>query len=411
MTHRMIQKALVLMAGTIFLMLPAAAGPREIVMNVDFCDIIGAKWSDYKSGKAKEPGYTEADIRAMLHRCKLNGCDSVNWRVASLGVCLHPTKHFADIEFISKWADEKGFVELERRRTEDWMCLTDRFRGSYTATKAACSDTLAVAADACRKEGLKLYFWIDLHDEMLGRFVNEHPECLVRTKDGALYPGVRDYGNEEAVKARILELEELYRYKPDGFYFCTSAHTRHCRFDEPDGAFGTLKADAFTAFLRRVRQSMRPYGFKLIMGTGCAGRLDFCTPYFSENVKYAIQHDWRTWVDEDLVDGLVCGDYERMLAMYGGWSAKGVYKMAPGRTAADIFLPEFTRYCKGRVKLYGFSDWITYKTFEKRLSAASDMVVGYGLDGLHIHEEMLIDGFKGGWEAVRTMRRRFDEGK
>lgn len=401
-------KTVTLAAGVAGMVSSAMAGQREIVMNVDFCDIIGCKWVDYKKGNEKSGGYTEEDIRAMLHRCKLGGCDSVNWRVASLGVCLHPTEYYADIAFISKWSDEKKLIELDRRFTEDWMHLSDRFRGSYALTQAATPDTLAVAADACRKEGLKLFFWVDLHDEMFGRFVNEHPECLVKTKDGAVYPGVRDYGNEEAVKEKLLELEELYKYRPDGFYFCTSAHTRHCRFDEPDGAFGTLKAETFTAFLRRVRESMRPHGFKLIMGTGCAGRLDFCTPYFSEHVKYAIQHDWRTWIDKELVDGIVCGDYERMLEMYGGWSVKGVYSNAPGRTPADIFLPEFTRYNCGRVKLYYFSDWLFQKSFERTLSAATDQVLTFGLDGMHIHEEMLIDGFKGGWDAVREMRGRFD---
>ncbi len=64
--------------------------------------------------------------------------------------------------------------------------------------------------------------------------------------------------------------------------------------------------------------------------------------------------------------------------MYGGWRAKGVYKLGPERTPADIFLPEFTRYNRDRVKLYYFSGWLTQKTFENTLSAATDQILKFG---------------------------------
>ena len=382
------------------------AGAKDIYVNIDFYDEMLRCWRIERRG-------TEArDVTNLVKRCRDAGATGVNWRVASLGVACHPAINIGDIEYALSKAQFSP--DVERRHwggKTNALRVADGMRDVYRATMRSMPDSLDVAVKTCHALGVKINFWIDIHDELFGKFVTEHPECLVRTPQGTTMPGVRDYGNETAVRSKLAELEELFRYRPDGFYFCPSCHSRHLAYDEPDEAFGRLEAAKFTDFLRRAKASFRPYGFTLTMGVGSGGTLDFCSPHFSPHAKYRIEHDWRTWVDEGIVDALVLADYERFnRGCDNFWRAKGVVPDGVN-DPAERFLPEFTGHVKGRVPLYYYVN-LPGSSCRPGLSevmrADSATIALYGLDGAFLHEAANLESHVSGFRPVEEMRRLFD---
>ncbi len=155
---------------------------------------------------------------------------------------------------------------------------------------------------------------------------------------------------------------------------------------------------------------MRPHGLTLTMGTACGGTLDFCSPYFANHPKYRIGHDWKTWVDEGIADALVVADYERFNRRCDGfWRAKGVVPDGVN-DPAERFFPEFTGYVKGRVPLYLHIRLPGKKPRELKAALETDgaTVLKFGLDGAQLHELMIIENRKGGFDMLADMRRRFD---
>ena len=395
-------KNLTFLLGVSAVALACVADMRDIYVNVDFCDEVRANWSRFGRG------YAPADVTNLLRRCRMAGATGINLRSAPLGIVFHPSKVAWGIDD----ALEKGTnsVSVVARLSEGnaFGHITPKTIDSFRATAKTLPDAVAAFVEVSRHEGLKINIWVDIHDETFGKFTTEHPECLVRTADGKTFPALRDYGNELAVADKLAELAEYFKYRPDGFYFCPSCHTRHMKIDEPDDAFGTLPAARFTDFLRRTKESFRPHGFTLTVGVACGGSLNFCSPHFSDHVKYRIEHDWKTWIDKKIVDGLVVADYERLHVYDGIWRSKGIRPDATLRHPIDYCLREFPAYTKGRVPLYYFSTWLTKNTMEDVLSQGTYDVLAYGLDGIFIHEAMMIEGIPGGFEAIARMRRIFD---
>lgn len=381
-------------------LLGSAALAKDVYVNVDFCDLIVSKWSQHRRG------YTATDVTNILKSCQAAGANGVNWRVASLGIACHPSKLMGDIEYAVNRAAKSPELLARVNGKTSLGRISDTFRDGYRATMKEMPDSVAVAVGACRALGLKVNFWIDIYDEMFAKFTTEHPECLVATRTGATFPGVRDYGKELAVAERIDEMRELYRYAPDGFYLCPSAHSRHLAIDEEDESFGMLSAEKFTAFLKRIKDDLRPRGFKLIVGAACVS-LNFSVPHFSHRVKYRVGHDWKTWVDRGIVDGLVVADYERLREFDGIWASKGLYKKG-GIDPAEVYLPQFCALAKGKVPLYYFSGWLTKETVRDVFTRTADDVLRYDLDGAFIQEAMTVEAYPGGFEAMSEMRRRFD---
>ena len=403
---------LLLVAVGVFCFFPAIAEntpeivrPKSIFVNVDFLDEMYFVWYGEKRG------VTPADITNVVRNCKSIGAVGINWRVAPVGIVSHPSRLQGDIEYAVAKGQHSAEVRkrLVPKEKNPIGYLRQDFVDFYRATARSTPDALAIAVAACHAAGLKINFWIDIHDEMFGKFVTEHPECLVRTTAGGTMPGVRDYGNPRAVAEKITEIEELYFYRPDGFYFCPSCHSRHFDYEEEDGAFGVLSASKFTDFIRKARRSLSRRGFSLTVGTACGG-LNFCSPHFSGHVKYRIEHDWKTWVDEHLVDALVVGDFEILHGFGEDWIPRGVTREG-GREPHEVFLPAYVDFVKGRVPLYAFTTWLTTTNIKGVMERTTDDVLKYGLDGAFVHEHHTLQTRTGGFDAAREMDRRFREGR
>ena len=386
-----------------------AAKKRKICLTVDFFDELGLH----------QKGIKPEDIRELARTARKAGVDRLVWRVAGLGVAGYHTKRLSTPDWLAK-ADRS----VIRSRTKDGKVPQDeRYRPDSLLTKALRTmDPLVEAQKACRAEGLELYFWVDLFDEQNGRWLIEHPEALVRSKTtGKPWPGLRNYANNDAMWAKIEDIEELFswQYKPDGIYLSMGCHARNLEIDEPDGDFGKLPADRFNLLIRLISERVHKENMKLMVGAPLGKSIDFAVPYMSDNVKYRVELDWKRWIDEGWVDSLVLGDYEWTWDAVPNWKAKGLdtSKLVPGNEPADVFAPEYVDYAKGRVEILFFSSWLSaYAQHHQGASASSlsgamkmraDTVLKSGADGMLLHEAHTFEYYRG-FGTIKEMRRRFD---
>ena len=360
----------------------SAFAKGDIYVALDFYDDMGMA--------RHQPMMTVQQLRAMAKEYKSADCKGVAWRVAPLGVAGYRTKLMTQIEEVGSQPTE----ELKKRDNGFLKKLTwgERFKGPWKKTLDSI-DVCAEAVKAFHEEGLEFYFWLDLFDEMNSKFLAEHPECLVKTADGATFPGVRDYGDEKAVRGKLDEIAELYRYRPDGLYLSSSCHTRHLGFPEADGAFGTLPAEKFTGFLRQLKKECSPHGVKLMVMAPFNGALHFCSPYFSDHSKYKIEIDWKRWIDEGIADSLMLADYQFPWNDFSGWRLEGIQKVGPGSYPLDVFVPEYVKYSRGRAKLYFYNsvDCDTKKAISQ-LERGAKYVAKLRMDGFLAHESMIFEG-------------------
>ena len=377
---------------------------RSIFMTVDFFDEISLH------GDAMRPN----DVRVLVSKCKSAGVDGILWRTAGLGVAGYPSKRLSNLEWLHS-ADRSVLFE----RAEGSIPQGERYNPDTPLAKTlGIMDPVAEAVAACNDMGLDIYLWVDVFDEQNGRFLIEHPDCQIMSSAGKYWPGVRDYSNHVAVEAKIDDIRELLAYSPNGLYLSTSCHSRHLPFPEADYDFGVLPADTYTGFLRRLGEVA--CGIKIMVGTPFGATMDFCAPYMSDHVKYQVEIDWRRWIDENLADTLVLGDYEWTWDGVANWHAKGLDMVScvPGHEPADIFGPEYATYSKGRVNLVFFSSWLSAyaqhhhgassRNLVDAMRLRAETVERTGIDGLLLHEAHTFEYYDA-FNLVGELRHRWNQ--
>lgn len=383
----------------------ACAG-HKIVMTVDTFDEIGL-YKDYLPAK---------HIDTLMRTARTSGVDRVLWRVAGLGVAGYHSKLLSNC----KWLATADNSVMAARMKDGKVPQSSRYNGaSPLANTLARMDPLEVAKKAARREKVEFYAWIDLIDEQNGRFLRENPDCLIKSKTGTLWPGVRDYSNPKAVEEKLKEIDEVLAYEPDGLYLSWSCHSSHLDFPEEDGAFGMLKGRYMTEFLRKLRKRTAPKGVKILMGLPLGGTVNLNSPYMSASNKYKIELDWKKWIDEGLVDGFSLGDYEWTWDGVPNWTLKGLKReeCVPGAEPADRFGPEYVAYNRGRVELLYFSSWLSAYAQHHKGASAPDLpqamkmrtqtIKDTGADGIILHEAHTFEYYKG-FNTIQEMRRSLD---
>ena len=112
-------------------------------------------------------------------------------------------------------------------------------------------------------------------------------------------------------------------------------------------------------------------------------------PHFSTNVVARYSNHWKTLVDEGIADAFILGDYEIMAGPdHPYWKAK---KDIQRRDGEDLFAwaaRTYQPYCKGKTRLYLFSEWLPSKPpqLDARLHFWSDVTRKHGFDGIDVHE-------------------------
>lgn len=408
--------------------------PKQIVMNVDYFDELALH--------AEPMGSRE--VRSLVTECAARGVDTLFWRAIGLGTAGYPSRLVGSAE----WAATADFsLSVSRMTAAEQQAYAARkgqpWGGKLTASLARM-DPIAEARDACRREGLRFFIWLDFIDERRNRFLLEHPECLVLGRDGRTpWPGLRSYASAPAVADQLAVVDELAAYRPDGLYLSTSCHTRHLLFPEPDDYFGfepgiqeayqqatgsaliemrdpnawhRAKGDGVTSFFRQVKERLRPFGGQLAIGTQYGPQTILTAPFFSTHVPYRFETQWQRWVDERIADILVLGDYEWPWDRVPIWEAKGFHP-PEGQQVADVLTSAYVQHAAGRVECYLFSSWLSAYaehhqgasagTLEDAMRMRSETLRKTGADGICLHEAHTFEHYNG-FETVSEMRMTLD---
>ncbi len=194
-------------------------------------------------------------------------------------------------------------------------------------------DTLAVVADACHQSGIACYASMRMNGDypanawdgqmapmFNSRFWHEHPEFRQRDETGEVlfrlsyaYPEVREF--------KLSFLREAVQRDIDGINFDFLRHPDFFGFEQPmldafqkkygedglkvsadDPRWFPLRAEFMTGFVRDTRAILDAAGEKQGRRLGLSVRIDW--------KKYAHWGcDIETWLNEDLIDCLIVGQY------------------------------------------------------------------------------------------------------
>lgn len=240
-------------------------------------------------------------------------------------------------------------------------------------------DPLRVAVDAAHKRGLKILVYYTLFDEAFTdphtgnvsecEFGRRHPEYYsVHANGGSFVRGVLSFGYSEVREYFAALVEEALEYDPDGIYLdCARTHAgsnpipvhgwwpqwsnpylaygynapdvaryREQYGEEPPGQdyvnFSSLeptpeesnwdrvRGDALTTFLREVRPVVKAAGKLLWVCFFPATYNGFNPGHQCRQMLGRYHIDWRTWVEEDLVDAIRLNVDHRRFG-YDDWQA------------------------------------------------------------------------------------------
>lgn len=213
------------------------------------------------------------------------------------------------------------------------------------AIRAVEGDIHSEVIRQCHEAGIKVYAWSTIFDEgsptsvlyggttpyfWQSKFTIDHPEYLVESRDGSKRQwGVLCYAYPEARKYIVGIFQKLLADRAfDGAYICTRTHSYPAEFADQFGynqpiaeefkrrhgvdirtedfsksQWWDLQGEYLTELMRDFRRGLP--GKEIIVGIP---RSDYIGPPYGN-----MRLDWRTWVQEKLVDGIVLG------TISGGW--------------------------------------------------------------------------------------------
>lgn len=415
---------------------------KTIVMNVDYFDEVCIR----------EKPFDADDVEVLIRSCAEFGVDTIFWRAIGLGEAGYPSRYLGEPGTLAE-CDMSSFLSrvegepADNKNESGNFVLQNQKRDSLIAWEKRISqslqlmDPITAARDACKRHGLEFFIWHDYIDEQLNHALAKHPQWRVLGKDGiTTFPGLRSYAIEEAVVDQLRVIEELLQYRPDGIYLCTSCHNRHLHFPEPDDFFGyeepikvackergvyleadtfdqeiwhDVKGDSITNFFRRVKQLAKPLGVKLAIGTQLGQHTILTSPVFSTHVPYRFTTQWRQWIDEEIADILILGDYEWPWDYVPIWEAKRMH-WPKDTYPADVEWREYAEYSPDRVRLYWFSSWLSaYVSQHAGASAGSlaeamqrraQTLAATPVQGICLHEAMTFERETDGFKTISMMK-------
>ncbi len=112
-------------------------------------------------------------------------------------------------------------------------------------------------------------------------------------------------------------------------------------------------------------------------------------PHFSTNVVARFSNHWKQLVDEGVADAFVLGDFEIAASPnHDYWKVKKDIQLRAGEDLFGWAAREYQAYCRGKTRLYLFSEWLPNDSpgLAKRLRFWSDVVCTNRFDGIDVHE-------------------------
>jgi hypothetical protein len=389
----------------------SAGGGPTVIVDVDMNDEVYAR---------PEP-MTAADVDELVGQLHANGCEVLLVRVGYLGLLPYHTGLSYPMEF-----DEDHARIHQSARLNDvggFIAKREEVLARYRAFMEDCNPPKAYV-DAAHKRGMKAILWIDMYDNYYpgyrSKFLEEHPECRWTAKDGKLrFPGLISYAYPEARAFCVSIAKELLALGADGIHCSTSAHCRHmpnshktdfygyeqpvvdafkarhgvdirtaAEFDKE--AWHDIKGEFVVQLYRELAEVCHGQGKELWIGLQLGRYTQFTVdPHFSTHAVVRYTNHWKTLVDEGIADAFILGDYEIAASPdHAYWSVKTDIQRAEGQDLFQWAAAHYKDYCKGKTKLYLFSEWLPgdINALEKRMAAWADRVLQNGFDGIDVHE-------------------------
>lgn len=413
---------------------PVPKHTPELIVDVDVFDEIGAR----------RHKMTEAEVTELVVQLKRNGCDTLLIRCGCHDVFLYPSTLSHPFGFDAQHARAHPLPPREKD-IESYVAWRTQ-RGKRCAEVIRDVNPVAAFIRAGHARGMKVMMWIDLFDAgwpgYRSKFLDEHPHCQWVGRDGKTrFEGLMDYSWPEAREFRVSQARELLDLGADGIHCSTCCHLRHLPntheedfygFSEPvvsafqakygvdirtakdfdKAAWHDLKGQAMVQLYRDLAKLCHQRGKRLWIGLHLGRYTQFhVDPLFSTNVVARYSNHWRTLVDDGIADAFIVGDYEIMSKPDGAyWTAKPDIQRRGGEDLFAWAAREYQAYCKGRTRLYVFSEWLA-RPLEPRLQFWTDVVLKHGFDGIDMHEARDFEADPANMALLGAMAKRLKSGK
>lgn len=389
----------------------AVAGP-ELIVDVDVNDDV---W-------LRAHKMTEADVVALVAQLRQNGCRTLLVRCGCLGLLPYRTGLSYPVGFDAAHARANPAPAVVRDME---AFIRDRTAWNKRYGEVIRDfDPPAVFIREGHRHGMKVIAWLDIFDDLFpgyrSKFLEEHPHCQWVGKDGKTYfKGLIDYSWPEARDFRVKQAAELLTLGADGIHCSTSAHCRHLPntheidfygYGEPvvkafrakygvdlrtakefdKAAWHDLKGEAMVQLYRDLAALCHSRSKELWVGLQLGRYTQLSVdPHFSTHVVARYTNHWKTLVDQGIADAFLLGDYEIVSSpKHGYWGMKPDIQPRDGEDLFAWAAREYQAYCKGRTRLYLFSEWLPGETsaLDTRLRRWADVTRSHGFDGIDVHE-------------------------
>ncbi len=388
-------------------------GSPELIVDVDINDEV---W-------LRDHAMTEDDVGELVARLKRNGCQTLLVRCGCLGHLPYRTQ-------LSYPAEAFDAADVRANPAPGMIADAEAYIAQRTPWQKRYAEVIRafnppeVFIREAHRQGMKVIAWIDLFDDYYpgyrSKFLEEHPHCQWVGKDGKSYfKGLTDYAWPEARVFRVAQARELLDLGADGIHCSTSAHCRHLPntheidfygYSQPvvdafrakygidlrtakdfdRAAWHDLKGDMMVELYRELDSLCHGRGKELWIGLQLGSTTHFAAdPYFSTNVVARFTNHWKRLVDEGVADAFILGDFEIVSSPdHAYWKVKeGIQR----RSGEDLFAwaaREYQAYCKGKTRLYLFSEWLphTPSALAGRLRFWADVTCTNRFDGIDVHE-------------------------
>ena len=411
------------------------AGQPEMIVDIDFNDEV----------MIRSHTITEVEVEKLVQDLHAHGARTLIVRMGYLGYLPYRTELSYRVGFDADHARKHPF----RRNLPDEEL--ERFIKDRSAANARYAEAnkafnppevfIRVGHDL----GMKVIMWIDLFDDSYtghrSKFIDEHPHCQWTARDGTTYfEGLISYAWPEARAFRVAQARELLDLGADGIHCSTSAHCRHLpnvqesdfygfetpvveAFQKRHGvnirteqdfdkeAWHAIKGQFMNRLYRELAELCHSREKELWIGLQL-GRYTHLSadPYFSPNVVARYRNHWRQLVDEGIADAFILGDYEICsMPDHPYWQAKQI-QPDQGQDLFSWAAKEYREYCRGKTRLYLFSEWLVNSraALDHRLALWTQRVRQNGFDGIDVHEAANLEQTPNGMELLQRFRDRLD---
>jgi hypothetical protein len=388
---------------------PDAPARPECIVDIDVNDEV---W-------LRDHNMTEADVKELVAKLKQSGCQTLLIRCGCLGFLPYRTVLSYPAGFDAEHARANPIPGVIKD-VEAEIVLETKWMQRYGEVIADFDPPTAFIR-AGHEQGMKVLAWLDIFDDgwagFHSKFIDEHPYCQWVGKDGKTYfKGLIDYSWPEARAFRVAQARELLERGADGIHCSTSSHCRHMPnvheadfygYSQPTvdafqakygvdirtaadfdhTAWHDVKGLAMVELYRDLAQECHARKKELWIGLQLGRYTQFAADgHFSTNVVARYTNHWRTLVDDRIADAFIVGDYENASSpAHAYWTAKPDIKRQDGEDLYGWAAREYQPYCRGKTRLFLFSEWLT-PPVEAHLERLAAVIPKYGFDGIDVHE-------------------------